>query len=34
MLYTNKEKFDHLAEKYPSLKLLQEKLSLDPDYWN
>jgi len=32
MLYTNKEKFDHLAEKYPSLKLLQEKLSLDPDY--
>jgi len=32
MLYTNKEKFDYLAEKYPSLKLLQEKLSLDPDY--
>ncbi len=32
MLYTNKEKFSHLTEKYPSLKLLQEKLSLDPDY--
>ncbi len=32
MLYTNKEKFDHLAEKYPAIKLLQEKLNLDPDY--
>ena len=32
MLYTNKEKFDHLAEKHPAIKLLQEKLSLDPDY--
>ncbi len=32
MIYTNKEKFDHLADKYPSIKLLQEKLSLDPDY--
>lgn len=32
MLYTNKEKFNHLAEKYPAIKLLQEKLSLDPDY--
>ena len=32
MLYTNKEKFDHLAAKHPAIKLLQEKLSLDPDY--
>ncbi len=32
MLYTNKEKFNHLADKYPTIKLLQEKLSLDPDY--
>ena len=32
MLYTNKEKFNHLADKYPAIKLLQVKLSLDPDY--
>jgi hypothetical protein len=32
MIYTNKEKFDHLAAKHPAVKLLQEKLSLDPDY--
>ncbi len=32
MLYTNKEKFEHLAEKHPTIKILQEKLSLDPDY--
>lgn len=32
MIYTNKEKFDHLADKHPLIKLLQEKLSLDPDY--
>lgn len=32
MIYTNKEKFDHLADKNPLIKLLQEKLSLDPDY--
>ena len=32
MIYTNKEKFDHLAEKFPAIKSLQEKLSLDPDY--
>ncbi len=32
MLYTNKEKFMHLAKKYPPLKMLQEKLGLDPDY--
>jgi DNA polymerase-3 subunit gamma/tau len=30
--YTNKEKFDYLAEKNPLLKQLQEKLGLDPDY--
>lgn len=32
MIYTNKEKFDHLAEQYPTVKTLQEKLGLDPDY--
>lgn len=32
MIYTNKEKFDHLAEQYPNVKLLQEKLGLDPDF--
>lgn len=32
MIYTNKEKFLHLAKKYPALQELQEKLGLDPDY--
>jgi DNA polymerase-3 subunit gamma/tau len=32
MMYTNKEKFDHLAKKYPALTELQQKLGLDPDY--
>ena len=32
MLYTNKEKFEHLAKTHPVLKSLQEKLGLDPDY--
>jgi hypothetical protein len=32
MIYTNKEKFAHLAKKYPVLKDLQDKLGLDPDY--
>lgn len=32
MIYTNKEKFDHLAEQYPTVKALQEKLGLDPDF--
>jgi hypothetical protein len=32
MIYTNKEKFAHLAKKYPVLNDLQEKLGLDPDY--
>ncbi len=31
-LYTNKEKFEHLAEKNPMVKNLQEKLGLDPDF--
>jgi hypothetical protein len=30
--YTNKEKFDHLAEKNPLLRELKEKLGLDPDF--
>ncbi len=29
--YTNKEKFEYLAEKKPLLKELQERLGLDPD---
>jgi len=32
MIYTNKEKFAHLAKKHPVLNDLQEKLGLDPDY--
>ena len=32
MMYTNKEKFEHLAKKHPALKELQQKLGLDPDY--
>ena len=32
MIYTNKEKFDHLAEKHPGLKYMQEKLGLDTDF--
>ena len=32
MIYTNNEKFTHLAKKHPALKELQEKLGLDPDY--
>ena len=30
--YTNKEKFDHLAEKNPILLELKERLGLDTDY--
>ncbi len=30
--YTNKEKFEHLAEKNPLLRELREKLGLDPDF--
>ena len=32
VVYTNREKFDHLAEKNPYLKELKEKLGLDPDF--
>src|SRR5690606_30994471 len=32
LLYTNKEKFDHLVEKYPILKELKDRLGLDPDF--
>ncbi|GHM99520.1 hypothetical protein WSM22_10100 [Cytophagales bacterium WSM2-2] len=30
--YTNKEKFDLLAEKNPMIKELKERLGLDPDF--
>ncbi|MBX7124277.1 MAG: hypothetical protein K1X47_01170 [Cyclobacteriaceae bacterium] len=32
IVYTNKEKFDHLAEKYPILQQMKERLGLDTDY--
>jgi hypothetical protein len=32
IIYTNKEKFDHLAEKNPMLLELKERLGLDMDY--
>lgn len=32
MLYTDREKFSYLKEKYPVLKDLQEKLGLDPEF--
>lgn len=32
MIYTNKEKFEHLSDLYPDVKLLQQKLNLDPDF--
>ncbi|MTI19762.1 hypothetical protein E1176_01880 [Fulvivirga sp. RKSG066] len=32
MIYTNKEKFDHLAEKKPILNQLRDRLGLDPDF--
>lgn len=32
MLYTNKEKFEHLAEKYPIVKELQKTFKLDPEF--
>jgi DNA polymerase-3 subunit gamma/tau len=32
LLYTNKEKLDHLAEKNPLVKELQTKLGLDPEF--
>jgi len=32
MIYTNSEKFDFLAEKYPNLKDLKARLDLDTDF--
>ncbi|MEN8251432.1 MAG: hypothetical protein ABFS32_21080 [Bacteroidota bacterium] len=32
MIYTNREKFEHLAKKHPALKELEDRLGLDPDY--
>ena len=32
MLYTDKEKFEHLKKKYPALKDFQEKFGLDPEF--
>jgi len=32
MRYTNREKFDYLAKKYPKLIDLKDRLDLDPDY--
>ncbi len=32
VMYTPSEKFKYLAEKHPALKVLQEKLGLDPDF--
>ena len=32
VIYTNREKFEHLAEKNPKLKDLKERLGLDTDF--
>ena len=32
LIYTPAEKFKYLAEKHPALKVLQDKLGLDPDF--
>jgi len=32
LIYTNSEKFDYLAEKYPNLKDLKSRLDLDTDF--
>jgi len=32
VIYTNREKFEHLAEKNPNLILLKDRLGLDPDF--
>ena len=32
LIYTNSEKFDYLAEKYPALKQLKSRLDLDTDF--
>lgn len=32
LIYTNSEKFQYLAEKYPNLRTLRQRLDLDPDF--
>ncbi|MBX2967492.1 MAG: hypothetical protein KF845_15215 [Cyclobacteriaceae bacterium] len=32
VIYTNREKFEHLAEKNPNLLELKDRLGLDPDF--
>jgi DNA polymerase-3 subunit gamma/tau len=32
LIYTNNEKFEYLAEKYPELKKLKQRLDLDTDF--
>ena len=32
MVYTNKEKFEYLSDKYPMLRELRDKLDLDTDF--
>jgi DNA polymerase-3 subunit gamma/tau len=32
VIYTNKEKFEHLAEQYPVLKDLKDRFGLDTDF--
>ena len=32
MLYTNREKFEHMMKINPALRVLREKLDLDPDF--
>jgi DNA polymerase-3 subunit gamma/tau len=32
VIYTNREKFEHLATKNPNLRILKDRLGLDPDY--
>lgn len=32
MIYTNKEKFNYLAEKHPDLLYMKDKLGLDTDF--
>jgi DNA polymerase-3 subunit gamma/tau len=32
VIYTNKEKFEHLAEQYPVLRDLKERFGLDTDF--
>lgn len=32
VIYTNREKFEHLAEKNPNLRLMKDRLGLDTDF--